>query len=187
LLSGGTQRNVLQSGGTGVIMGVTGIWVKQLPPKRRNTMYDKGVSPWPRCSPAKPCSLFWICGIINRSASNEQKAEPPDELQQLREENARLKALLNSHGIAWGVVSDTESDSPTAESPPTANHLTTGEKIALFRRLFRGRTDVYSRHAGNRPRVRPVIHRPAGTNGSLASATNRRSNAVTAPSACCCR
>jgi hypothetical protein len=34
-------------------------------------------------------------------ASNEQKAEPSDELQQLREENARLKALLNSHGIAW--------------------------------------------------------------------------------------
>ncbi|WP_319588966.1 hypothetical protein [uncultured Desulfobulbus sp.] len=76
-------------------------------------------------------------------ASNEQNREPPDELQQLREENARLKALLNSHGIAWEVAFDKEPDSPTAESPPTANHLTTSEKIALFRLLFRGRTDVY--------------------------------------------
>ena len=76
-------------------------------------------------------------------ASNKQKIEPPDELQQLREENARLKALLNSHDIAWEVVSDTESDPPTVESPPTATHLTTSEKIAIFRRLFRGRTDVY--------------------------------------------
>jgi hypothetical protein len=34
-------------------------------------------------------------------ARNELKPQPPDELQRLREENARLKALLLSHGIAW--------------------------------------------------------------------------------------
>lgn len=77
-------------------------------------------------------------------ASNEQKAEPPNELQQLREENARLKALLNSHGIAWeeGPATAPEFPRPPAP-PPTATHLSASEKIALFRRLFRGRTDVY--------------------------------------------
>jgi hypothetical protein len=34
-------------------------------------------------------------------ARNELKQQPPDELRQLREENARLKALLISHGVAW--------------------------------------------------------------------------------------
>lgn len=76
-------------------------------------------------------------------ASNEQKAEPPDELQQLREENARLKALLTSHGIAWKEGPDKAPVSLPPAPPPTATHLSASEKIALFRRLFRGRTDVY--------------------------------------------
>ena len=65
-----------------------------------------------------------------------------EELQFLREENARLKALLSSHGI------DLE-EPPVAEQPPAQIEspepvqLSTDEKIALFRRLFRGRTDVY--------------------------------------------
>jgi hypothetical protein len=63
----------------------------------------------------------------------------------LRAENARLAALLESHGIAW-------RPSPAAASHPVptapglrATHagLSTAEKVALFRRLFRGRTDVY--------------------------------------------
>jgi superfamily II DNA or RNA helicase len=57
-----------------------------------------------------------------------------DELAVLRAENARLTALLDAHGIAWR--------SPlTAVAPPS--RFTTGEKVTLFRRLFRGRTDVY--------------------------------------------
>lgn len=76
-------------------------------------------------------------------ASNEQKAEPPDELQQLREENARLKALLNSHGIAWEEGPATAPEFLPPAPPPTATHLSASEKITLFRRLFRGRTDVY--------------------------------------------
>jgi hypothetical protein len=60
-------------------------------------------------------------------------------LSALRAENARLSALLDAHGIDWRV----------AESPPFAEYatepskLTTEEKVALFRRLFRGRSDVY--------------------------------------------
>ena len=60
-----------------------------------------------------------------------------DELSALLAENARLVALLDSHGIEWRP--------PTASSPPVAEppRLSTNEKVSLFRRLFRGRTDVY--------------------------------------------
>lgn len=62
----------------------------------------------------------------------------PDETQSLREENDRLKALLTRHGISW-------EEKPVAsfESEAASAHLSTDGKVALFRRLFRGRTDVY--------------------------------------------
>jgi len=62
----------------------------------------------------------------------------PDELDALRAENARLIALLESHGIAWRV-----SQEPLAQPAREPLKLSTDEKVALFRRLFRGRTDVY--------------------------------------------
>jgi superfamily II DNA or RNA helicase len=60
-----------------------------------------------------------------------------DELTALRAENSRLIALLESHGIEWRA--------PQRPSPPPveSSRLSTDEKVALFRRLFRGRTDVY--------------------------------------------
>jgi len=60
-----------------------------------------------------------------------------DELSALRAENARLIALLESHGIEWRA--------PQQPSPPPIeqSRLSTDEKVALFRRLFRGRTDVF--------------------------------------------
>lgn len=63
-------------------------------------------------------------------------------MQQLREENARLKALLTEHGIQWeepAPAAETPSETPETRSP----HLSTTEKVALFRCLFWGRTDVY--------------------------------------------
>jgi len=66
-----------------------------------------------------------------------------EELLRLREENNRLKSLLNQHGIIW----EKETEAPAPEAPTTlpANELSlsTKDKIALFRRLFRGRDDVY--------------------------------------------
>ena len=59
-----------------------------------------------------------------------------DELTRLRSENARLTGLLEAQGIAWRKAEPTE---PQAASMS----LTTREKVALFGRLFRGRTDVY--------------------------------------------
>lgn len=58
--------------------------------------------------------------------------------EELRSENARLIALLESHGIDW-------RPSPTqcpANQLGESQRLSTAEKVALFRRLFRGRTDV---------------------------------------------
>lgn len=55
-------------------------------------------------------------------------------------ENARLIALLESHGIEWRL-------SPSQPAPgvaaPEPSRLSTTEKVTLFRRLFRGRMDVY--------------------------------------------
>uniref|UniRef100_C5CXM2 Type III restriction protein res subunit n=1 Tax=Variovorax paradoxus (strain S110) TaxID=543728 RepID=C5CXM2_VARPS len=60
-----------------------------------------------------------------------------DELTKLRAENSRLIALLESHGIEWRTR---QQPSP---SPVEPSRLSTDEKVAIFRRLFRGRTDVF--------------------------------------------
>jgi superfamily II DNA or RNA helicase len=57
----------------------------------------------------------------------------------LQAENARLIALLESHGIEWRLPSEPAPLGQEAEP----SRLSTVEKVALFRRLFRGRTDVY--------------------------------------------
>ncbi|WP_291012066.1 DEAD/DEAH box helicase family protein [Hydrogenophaga sp.] len=67
----------------------------------------------------------------------------------LRAENARLVALLESHGIEWRTppLPDARpvSVEPAPEEVPEPQRwgLSTADKVALFRRLFRGRTDVY--------------------------------------------
>ncbi len=60
-----------------------------------------------------------------------------DELTALRAENGRLIALLESHGIEW------RARPPLPRPSAETSRLSTDEKIALFRRLFRGRTDVF--------------------------------------------
>jgi len=76
-------------------------------------------------------------------SKSDQGLSEQDELRRLREENTRLKALLTSHGISWEVPPVAEP-APTPPVPvPTPTQITTADKITLFRRLFRGRTDVY--------------------------------------------
>ena len=63
-------------------------------------------------------------------------------LIELRAENARLVQLLEAHGIAWKKLADpVPVQRPAKVSEPSK--LSTDEKVALFMRLFRGRTDVY--------------------------------------------
>ncbi len=66
------------------------------------------------------------------------------ELLQLRAENYALKALLAQHGIAApeSVNSDT-AHIGTSALQPKANELSSQAKVKIFRRLFRGREDIY--------------------------------------------
>ena len=57
-------------------------------------------------------------------------------LAKLQAENARLISLLEARGIEWRPPA---SLALTSES----SKLSTGDKVALFRDLFRGRTDIY--------------------------------------------
>ncbi len=84
-----------------------------------------------------------------------------DDFTALQTENARLVALLESHGIAWrltptaapspSITLAAQAHVPAPTLPSTPSHtpqapgasLSTADKVALFRRLFRGRTDVY--------------------------------------------
>ena len=57
-------------------------------------------------------------------------------LAKLQAENARLISLLEARGIEWRApVSLAQTSEPSK--------LSTGDKVALFRHLFRGRTDIY--------------------------------------------
>lgn len=64
-----------------------------------------------------------------------------EEAVALKSENARLIALLESHGIEWRAASIPVPGEHAAVRAESA--LSTDEKVALFRRLFRGRSDVY--------------------------------------------
>ncbi|MBN2646062.1 MAG: DEAD/DEAH box helicase family protein, partial [Desulfuromonadaceae bacterium] len=74
---------------------------------------------------------------------SDKSLNEQDELRRLREENARLKELLTGHGIAWEEPTATVPVPAPTESAPTQTQFTTDDKISLFRRLFRGREDVY--------------------------------------------
>ena len=58
----------------------------------------------------------------------------------LRAEITRLRALLEAHGIEWRAQ---QQIAPPLPQAPRTQRFSTAEKIALFRRLFRARTDVY--------------------------------------------
>lgn len=67
-----------------------------------------------------------------------------DPLAALRAENARLVALLEANGIEWRLPPKLEALPPLPlDSASAPSRLSAAEKIALFRRLFRGRSDVY--------------------------------------------
>lgn len=61
-------------------------------------------------------------------------------LADLQAENLQLTTLLEAPGILWRMPAAASQIAP-AETEPSK--LRTAEKIALFRRLFQGRTDVY--------------------------------------------
>ena len=67
------------------------------------------------------------------------------EVQRLREENVRLRRLLQEHGTRIPVQSTSEIPVTTSALPSAhAPVLKAEQRIALFRSLFHGREDVYA-------------------------------------------
>lgn len=64
-------------------------------------------------------------------------------MQQLRDENTRLKELLTAHGIPWGDISIQVSQNQHIKKEDLKVRFSLSEKVSLFQNLFRGRTDVY--------------------------------------------
>jgi hypothetical protein len=67
-------------------------------------------------------------------------------MQRLREENVRLRGLLQEHGIQIPAVQSTTVIPVTTNALPSAHIsvLKAEQRIALFRSLFHGRDDVYA-------------------------------------------
>jgi superfamily II DNA or RNA helicase len=74
-----------------------------------------------------------------RSLPSKVSASEPGAVAVLQAENERLIALLKANGIEWRLAPDPATSPPQTE----ASRLSTEAKVALFRRRFRGRTDVY--------------------------------------------
>ena len=68
------------------------------------------------------------------------------EMQRLREENVRLRCLLQEHGIQIPAAQSTTEIPVTTNALPSAHIpvLKAEQRIALFRSLFHGRDDVYA-------------------------------------------
>ena len=99
----------------------------------------------------------------------------PDSQANLLVENARLVALLEANGIDWRSLPEPILPSTIAVEPEPAK-LSTEEKVALFRRLFRGRNDVYPiRWESIRP-ASLATHPPAPTSGARVFAKSHASS-----------
>ena len=73
------------------------------------------------------------------SLPSKRSTSERDPLAVLQAENQRLIALLEANGIEWRLAPEPAISPPQPES----SRLSTEAKVALFRRRFRGRTDVY--------------------------------------------
>ncbi|MDR0327783.1 MAG: DEAD/DEAH box helicase [Planctomycetaceae bacterium] len=63
------------------------------------------------------------------------------EIEHLKVENARLVSLLETHGVPCTPIATPRNKNIVSALHPSV--LSTDEKVALFRSLFRGRSDVY--------------------------------------------
>ena len=95
-------------------------------------------------------------GATMSSTPNElpsDLAAARDEIRRLRDENARLKAILSSFAVksAATIVPSRSRESLAPEATISAAHKDTrntqaiaDDRVRLFRSLFRGREDVYA-------------------------------------------
>jgi hypothetical protein len=109
-----------------------------------------------------------------------------DSLAALQAENERLIALLEAHGIDWRPVTERP---PSGNPPPatTTSRLSPTDKVALFQRLFRGRTDVYPLRWESSTTGKSGYSPPVLMSGVPASARNPESSAKSASTDNSCR
>lgn len=74
--------------------------------------------------------------------NGDRLADALVENDRLRSENERLRKLLRVREVCPQIISASEMETLSSETPP----LAADEKIRLFRSLFRGREDTKSRH-----------------------------------------
>ena len=89
---------------------------------------------------------------LRNCESRRSHVSDADSMPALRAEVQRLIALLDAHGIDWRGTQTADS-AASAETEPSVvrlvaqetepNGMSASEKVALFRDLFRGRTDVF--------------------------------------------
>lgn len=100
-------------------------------------------------------------------------------LEQLRAENARLIALLETHGIEWRQPAELPKPEQAVALPPLVPVLNTDEKLALFKRLFRG-VPMSFPCVGKARLERPATHLHARMNGAQVCARSPGSNVAIA-------
>lgn len=102
------------------------------------------------------------------------------ELAAIQAENARLIALLETHGIEWRLPQSVAV--AAQESEPS--RLSTAEKVALSAVCFAG-AQMFTQSAGKaRPQVNQAMPRPALTSGAPVSVKSRASSVAIAATAC---
>jgi len=79
----------------------------------------------------------WAHENFHPSRTSTKLMSELDRLRVLDAENKRLIALLDSHGVDWRLDAN-GSSAPNAQPSPEPTHISTNEKVALFRPLFRG-------------------------------------------------
>ena len=93
------------------------------------------------------------------------------EMDQLRRQNARLIGLLEAQGIAWRSTAHAPTETAEVEETVLARSpLSTREKVALFRRLCRGRDDVVALRWHGNSSGRPGLSALVSGAGSARSA-----------------
>jgi len=94
---------------------------------------------------ASGCAMLATDRLPSAEAPLLMADSKPLELDQLRLENSRLIALLEAHGIAWRSTEQPRSEpTPDSAQPAASAPGSAQQKVALFRRLFRGRHDIYA-------------------------------------------
>ena len=98
-------------------------------------------------------------------------------LQQEREQaEARVRSLQEI--LTAQAASDTHAN---PSSPPVSLLTSAMEKVAVFRRLFRGRDDIFPKLWVNPRTAERDTRPPAPTNGCAVSARSHASGAASAP------